>query len=255
RRSSPTWAASVSTPRTTISTTTARFRSSSPWAGCSARRWCATTAAWAATRCSGGATPTTSASRTASTPRARSSVWRRASPIPPGPAPARDDRAARARAHHLGRRPGVAQRAATERRRELLRHGTQHRRLGGVALARELRETRHRLADAGERRGRIAAIAGGEPLSHERLEAVDATGRARAEDDLQLADAREEGLERLGELDQVRVRGRRVVALVVHHRAGTLAAASARRKEDGFDHALRHHRPRRARRRSEATRG
>ena len=111
----------------------------------------------------------------------------------------------------------VAERAARRARRRTAR--AMARSIGASAAslrAGQLGQALHGLHDAPDGRRGVAAVARGEPFADERLEPVDAGGGARAEDDLQLADAREERLERLGKLDQVRVR-----------RGGAVASSSA----------------------------
>ena len=97
-------------------------------------------------------------------------------------APARDDRAARALAHRLGGRLRVAERAAPERRCELLAPW----RAASAPRRRRSRRPARRGAPSPatmppDRRRRIAAVARGEPFSDERLEPVDAGRGARAE--------------------------------------------------------------------------
>src|SRR5579885_83813 len=123
----------------------------------------------------------------------------------------RDEHTARALAHHLSGLLRFAERPRAERAAEPLGCAAEHRRLGRHRLARERGEGRQRLADPGDGRAPVAAVARGERLADERLHPREPRGRLGAQHDPELAHPRKERLERLGEVDQVRVRARSLV--------------------------------------------
>src|SRR5439155_21447440 len=119
----------------------------------------------------------------------------------------RNEDAARALAHNVRRLARLAERTADERLAEVRRQPRHPGALGRVAGGGEGPEPVHRRADPLDRGRDVATLARGERAPQVRLDLVDARRGGRAEHDLQLAEAREERLERLGEIEQVRMAG------------------------------------------------